>query len=224
MTELIFMLTHHDITIPNALDVLEQTRDTGLKFIGSKDIGLSDEKLFELFQNMRDLGMTTFLEVVSNDEKRHFSGVQKAMEIEADYLIGGMPQFAARTLEYLRSMKANLRFFPYVGKIVGHPCKLEGGIDDIVRQGMELARMGADGINLLLYRYSGNVEFLLNGIVKNLKKDLIVAGNVDSFEKVDQLKKSKIWAFTVGGAILERRIVPEKTIREQIIAVLNKLL
>ena len=41
MTEFIFMLTHHDVTVPNALEVIERIKDTGLRFIGCKDIGLA---------------------------------------------------------------------------------------------------------------------------------------------------------------------------------------
>jgi len=223
MTELILMLTKHDITVPNALDVFEEIKNTGLKFIGCKDIGLSKEKLQELFKNIKSAGMTTFLEVVSNDEEKHFAGVETAIDVGADYLIGGMPQFVGKTLDYLKSKKTHLKFFPYVGKVVGHPCMLEGDIDEIINQGMEFTRIGAQGINLLLYRYNGDVNCLLNKAVQKFKSNLIVAGNVDNFEKIKRLKRENVWAFTIGGAILERKLVPGKTIKEQVIAVLRQL-
>lgn len=223
MTEFIFMLTHHDVTIPNALEVFEEVKDTGLKFIGCKDIGLPIEKLQELFMRMRKVNMTTFIEVVSNDEEKHFMGVEKAIRVGADYLIGGMPGFTRKTLEYLKEKKANLKFFPYIGKVIGHPCVLEGSIDEIVNNGVEFEKMGIHGINLLLYRYTGNVNLLLDRVNETLKIPLIVAGSIDNFEKIDQMKKKKVWAFTIGGAILEKKFAPEKNIKEQVTAVLKQL-
>lgn len=223
MTEFIFMLTHHDVTIPNALEVFEEIKDTGLKFIGCKDIGLPIEKLQELFRKMKNANMTTFIEVVSNDEEKHFMGVEKAIRVGADYLIGGMPRFTRKTLEYLKEKKANLKFFPYIGKVIGHPCVLEGNVDEIVNNGVEFGKMGIHGINLLLYRYTGNVNLLLDRAIDTLKIPLIVAGSIDNFEKIGQMKRKNVWAFTIGGAILEKKFAPQKNIKEQVTAVLNLL-
>lgn len=223
MTELIFMLTHHDMTIPNALEVFEDVKDTGLKFVGCKDIGLPTEKLKELFGGIKSAGMTTFLEVVSNDEKKHFMGVEKAIRVGADYLIGGMPQFASKTMDYLKAKKTDLKFFPYIGKIVGHPCILEGSVDEIVNKGIQFEKMGVRGFNLLLHRYTGDQNLLLRRAGESLKVPLIVAGSIDKFEQIDQLKRKNIWAFTIGGAILEKKFAPEKSIRQQVITVLEHL-
>lgn len=223
MTEFIFMLTHQDVTIPNALEVFEEIKDTGLKFVGCKDIGLPIEKLQELFRKMKNAGMITFLEVVSNDEEKHFMGVEKAIRVGADYLIGGMPRFARKTLEYLKEKKANLKFFPYIGKVIGHPCVLEGSVNEIVNNGVEFEEMGIHGINLLLYRYIGDVNLLLDRTIETLKIPLIVAGSIDNFEKIDQMKRKNVWAFTIGGAILEKKFAPAKNIKQQVSAVLKRL-
>ena len=223
MTEFIFMLTHHDVTIPNALEVFEEIKDTGLRFVGCKDIGLPIEKLQELFRKMKNADMTTFIEVVSNDEEKHFIGVEKAIRVGADYLIGGMPRFTRKTLEYLKEKKANLKFFPYIGKVIGHPCVLEGSVDEIVNNGVEFGKMGIHGINLLLYRYTGNVNLLLDRAIETLKIPLIVAGSIDDFEKIGQMKRKNVWAFTIGGAVLEKKFAPQKNIKEQVTAVLNVL-
>jgi len=223
MTELIFMLTQHDVTIPNALEVFEEIKETELKFIGCKDIGLPIEKLQELFRKMKNAGMITFLEVVSNDEEKHFMGVEKAIRVDADYLIGGMPNFVRKTLEYLKQKKADLKFFPYIGKVIGHPCIIEGSVDEIVNNGVEFEKMGVHGINLLLYRYNGNVNLLLDKAVKTLKIPLIIAGSIDDFEKIDQMKRKNVWAFTIGGAILEKKFASGKSIKEQVTAVLKRL-
>jgi hypothetical protein len=224
MTELIFMLTHHDITISNALEVFEEVKETGIKFVGCKDIGLSVDELVMLFHNMRDAGMTTFLEVVSHNKGEHFLGVEKALKVRADYLIGGMPEFARATLDFLGERETGLRFFPYIGHVVGRPCRLEGSVDEIVQNGLEFERMKADGVNILLYRYAGDVDILLDKLVRSLHVPIMPAGNIDSFERIDRVKQKGVWAFTIGGAIIERKFIPGKGIKEQVESVINRLL
>jgi len=223
MTEFIFMLTHHDVTVPNALEVLEEVKDTGLRFIGCKDVGLSLNQYVELFNRIKKYGLTSFLEVVTYTEEEHFKGVNLALKLGVDNLIGGMPQYTRKTLEYLREKKSKMKYFPYIGKIVDHPCILQGSIEEIINDGKEAEALGVNGINLLLYRYTGDQKMLLNKAVKELKVPLIVAGNVTNFNQIEELKKNNIWAFTIGGAIFEKKFAEKGNIREQITAVLNRL-
>jgi len=223
MTEFIFMLTHHDVTVPNALEVLEEVKDTGLRFIGCKDVGLSLNQYVELFSRIRKYGLTSFLEVVTYSEEEHFKGVNLALKVGVDNLIGGMPQYTKKTLEYLREKKSKIKYFPYIGKIVDHPCILQGSIEEIINDGKEAEALGVNGINLLLYRYTGDQKMLLNKAVKELKVPLIIAGNVTTFNQIEELKKNNIWAFTIGGAIFEKKFVEKGDIREQITAILNRL-
>jgi len=223
MTEFIFMLTHHDVTVPNALEVLEEVKDTGLRFIGCKDVGLSLNQYVELFSRIRKYGLTSFLEVVTYSEEEHFKGVNLALKVGVDNLIGGVPQYTKKTLEYLREKKSKIKYFPYIGKIVDHPCILQGSIEEIINDGKEAEALGVNGINLLLYRYTGDQKMLLNKAVKELKVPLIIAGNVTTFNQIEELKKNNIWAFTIGGAIFEKKFVEKGDIREQITAILNRL-
>jgi hypothetical protein len=217
------MLTHHDVTVPNALEVLEEVKDTGLRFIGCKDVGLSLNQYVELFSRIRKYGLTSFLEVVTYSEEEHFKGVNLALKVGVDNLIGGMPQYTKKTLEYLREKKSKIKYFPYIGKIVDHPCILQGSIEEIINDGKEAEALGVNGINLLLYRYTGDQKMLLNKAVKELKVPLIIAGNVTTFNQIEELKKNNIWAFTIGGAIFEKKFVEKGDIREQITAILNRL-
>ncbi|MEM2175465.1 MAG: hypothetical protein QXI58_07605 [Candidatus Micrarchaeia archaeon] len=223
MTEFIFMLTQHDVTVPNALKVLEEVKDTGLRYIGCKDIGLNLNQYIELFNKIRKYGMTSFLEVVTYNEEEHFNGVNLALKVGVDNLIGGMPQYTKKTLDYLKEKKSTIKYFPYIGKIVSHPCILQGSIDEIIKDGKEAEALGVNGINLLLYRYTGDQKMLLNEATKKLKVPLIVAGSVTSFKQIEELKENNIWAFTIGGAIFEKKFIKQGDIRDQIIAVLNKL-
>jgi hypothetical protein len=220
--EFIFMLTHHDVTIPNALAVLEEVKDTGLKCIGCKDVGLSVEQYEELFARFRKYGFQSFLEVVTYSEEEHFRGVDLALKIGTDNLIGGMPMYTEKTMNYLKQKKARLGFYPYIGKITGHPCILGGAVEEIIRDGKEAEQHGINGINLLLYRYTQDQTKLL-AATKELKVPLIVAGNVANFEQIEELKQNKIWAFTIGGAVLEKKFAENGTTKEQIQAVLEAL-
>ena len=59
------METYNDMTRSDAIPVYKQIRDTNVKFIGFKDIGLPMTQLKELHAMMKKDGRTTFLEVVS---------------------------------------------------------------------------------------------------------------------------------------------------------------
>jgi putative N-acetylmannosamine-6-phosphate epimerase len=52
---------------------------------------------------------------------------------------------------------------------------------------------------------------------------LIVAGNVVNFEQIKELKENGIWAFTIGGAVMEKKFVKNGSNRQQIEAVLKSL-
>jgi hypothetical protein len=217
------MLTRNDVTIPNALETLEEVEDTGLRCIGCKDIPLELDQYIELFSKMKSHDLKTFLEIVTYNEKEHFRGVDLGLRIGADHIIGGMPKYTEKTLSYLKTKNSEIEFYPYIGNVVDHPCILQGSIDEIIEDGKEAERLGVDGVNLLLYRYVGDQEALLNEVVEKLTVPLVIAGNIKNFEQIRELKKKGIWAFTIGSAIFNREFVKGKGIREQIIAVLREL-
>jgi len=212
------MLTKNDLTIQNALDVFDEIKDTGVRHIGFKDIGLPMDKLKILVQRMKKQDMRTYLEVVSESEEANMKSVKSALELGVDNLIGG--SYVEQTLKLMKGKK--LGFFPYIGKIVGHPCLLRGSIEDIVADGKKKKAMGIDGINLLAYRYDGNVEELITSVQKAVKVPLIVAGSIDSFERVRRMKDLKVDGFTIGGAILDKKFVLNGSLSDQMRAVLKE--
>jgi hypothetical protein len=214
------MLTHHDVTISNALQVLDDIKDTGLRCVGCKDTGLRSDQYMKLFNAIRKHGLESFLEVVTYTYEEHFRSINLALKIGADNLIGGMPVHTNRTMEYLKKQGAQLRYYPYIGRITAHPCILGGSVKEIITDGIDAENHGVSGVNLLLYRYNGNQIKLLSA-TKNLKTRIIVAGNVTNFEQIEELKHNSIWAFTIGGAILEKRFVENGTTQQQIQAVLR---
>jgi hypothetical protein len=169
------MLTKNDLTIRNALDVFDEIKDTGVRHIGFKDIGLPVDKLKILVQRMKKQEMRTYLEVVSESEEANVKSVKTAVELGVDNLIGGT--YVGQTLKLMKGKK--LGYYPYIGKIVGHPCLLRGSIEEIVADGKKKEAMGIDGINLLAYRYNGDVDKLMErvseiGLPMMLQEVLIV--------------------------------------------------
>lgn len=219
MPNFILMLTHRDVTVHNAMEIFEEIKTAGVSHIGFKDVGLAFEELKELVEAMRRERMNIYLEVVSDSEESAIRSTMRAVELGVDYIIGGT--YVERMLGVIG--KRETRFFPYVGNVVGHPCLLRGTIDQIIEDARRVEKMGAYGINLLAYRYDGNAEQLITSIQNAVKLPLIIAGSIDSFEKIEKMKDMQIWGFTIGGAVIERKLLPGKSTKSQVEAVLKNL-
>jgi putative N-acetylmannosamine-6-phosphate epimerase len=212
------MLTKNDLTIQNAMEVFDEIANTGVRHIGFKDIGLPMDKLKALVRKMKDRKMTTYLEVVSESEEATVNSVRNALELGVDYLIGGT--YVEQTLKLLKG--EHPKYYPYIGKIVGHPCLLRGSIDEIIDDGRKKEAMGIDGINLLAYRYDGDVDKLTTTLLRSVKIPIIVAGSIDSYERVRRMIQLKVDGFTIGGAILDKKFVPNSSLADQVKAVLKE--
>lgn len=219
MTDLIFFLTYSDVTVYDAIDIFEETKNTAVKYFGFKDVGLPKEKLKDLHSRMKREGKTTFLEVVTATKEDNIRSAKMAVELGVDYMIGGTA--VRQTLPLLKG--TNIKYFPYIGKIVGHPCLLRGTIPEIAKDAKTVEKTGAEGIDLLAYRYNGDIEKMIQSVQKATKIPLIVAGSIDSVERVKKMLDLKVWAFTIGSAFFDRKFVPTGNLTDQINAVLHLL-
>lgn len=224
VTQLIYMLTKDDVTIPNALEVVDEIMDTNLRYIGFKDPqegGLSPDKYKPLMAKLRETDMEIFIEVVSESEELNLRSAKLAVDLGVDYLIGGT--FIDSSMQAIAG--TDIGFFPYIGEIVGHPCVLEGTIKGMVEEGKMVKKKGIAGINLLAYRRepASEVPLLIQEVQKAVGLPLIIAGSINSFERIDKMKELGVWTFTIGGAIQDGIFVPGGTIKENINAVLDVL-
>lgn len=219
MVEFIFFLTYSDVTVYNALDVFDEIKDTGINFVGFKDVGLPEEKLKKLVVEMKKAGKTTFLEVVSATKEDNIRSLKMGVKLGVDNLIGGT--YVDETLPLIED--AGIKYFPYIGKIVGHPCLLRGTIEEIAKDARRVESLGANGIDLLGYRYDGDVERLIKSVQNAVKIPLIIAGSINSFEKVRKMAEIGVWAFTIGSAVFDKKFVPDGTFSDQISAVLKEI-
>jgi hypothetical protein len=217
MLEFIFMLTRDDVTLSDAREVYASVADSGLRHVGCKDVGLSREELKGLMADIRANGHETWIEVVSETEEDTLNSARVAAEIGPDHLIGGT--FIQPVQEILAG--TGVKFWPYVGRIVGHPCLLRGSIEEIVEDTRRAAALGVDGINLLAYRYDGDVEALVRAVVGATDLPVICAGSVDSAERIRALDDCGAWAFTIGTAALDGVLVDGAPLSGQLQAALE---
>jgi hypothetical protein len=220
VTEFIFMLTHSDRTVPNARAVYDEIRSSGLRYVGFKDIGLPIPELRELAGAIRADGREVMLEVVSEDKDEELRSIRAALEIGVDWLLGGTHPDEA--LEILAGSSA--RYCPFPGRVIGHPSQLRGSIDEIAGDAEALtARPGVHGLDLLAYRYDGDVEALTAAVNERSSGPVIAAGSVDSLDRISALTRIGVWGFTIGGAIFDGRFAGAPSVPAQIASVLEAI-
>ena len=219
MAHFIFMLTKADATIADAREVFARIADLAIPYVGFKDVGLPFEELKHLARDIRSNGQKAMLEVVSQTREDELKSVRAGVEIGVDYILGG--SHAAEAVEMLAG--SGIHYMPFPGRVVGHPSTLHGPPADIVRSAVELAAMpGVIGLDLLAYRYSGDVEALIAAVVGAVDKPVIAAGSIDSTDRIQTVAKLGVWGFTVGSAVFGNSFVSgAKTLRGQVEAILS---
>ena len=218
MIEFIFMLTHNDATVPDALDVLSEVQDAGLRYIGFKDVGQPPEVLSEIAARSHEAGLEVMLEVVSTSAEDELRSVQAALDIGVDWVLGGTnPDEAGPILA-----GTDVHYCPFPGTIVGHPSVLQGAPAEIAAHAGRLtARPGVHGVDLLAYRHPDTDPVALTRrVVEAASGPVIVAGSIVGAEQIEAVADAGAWGFTIGGAIFEERLPGAPSVREQVARVL----
>jgi len=217
--KLITMLTYNDETVKNAFGVFDACADLPCEFWGFKDVGLPKGQMKQLVEHMKSSGKTTFLEVVSLSEQECMDGARLAVDCGFDYLMGTV--FYDSVFRFMKGQPT--KFFPFCGKVYGHPSILDGTVEEIVADGRRMAALGVDGFDLLAYRYTGDAEKMTAEFLAQVKVPLVMAGSIASFSRLDAVKRLNPWAFTIGSAFFDKKFVPDASFREQMAAVLKYL-
>ena len=174
MIEFIFMLTHDDVTVDNALAAYEEVRGTDLRYIGFKDIGASQSQLTEITRRAHEDGREVMLEVVSTSAQAERRSIRMAPDIGVDWVLGGthitqaLPELAGSAIRYC----------PFPGHVTGHPSVLTGDIAEIAGSARTLTAMpGVHGLDLLTYRHpSADPEALTTAVAAASAGPVIAAG------------------------------------------------
>jgi hypothetical protein len=217
--ELIVMLTHHDQTVLDALELFERAKEYPITHWGFKDVGLPASEMQSVVTAMKDAGKTTFLEVVSLSEEEGLRGARLAVDLGFDILMGTV--FYPSIGDYLREKP--VRYYPFPGHVHSHPSILDGEIEEIVAHARELEAYGMHGLDLLTYRYDGEASRLLKQVVEATTIPIVSAGSIASFERINEVWEAGAWGFTIGSAFFDKKFVPNGSFEENVLAVCNWL-
>ena len=197
--ELVVMLTYNDLTVPNASAIFDSCKSTRAGYWGFKEEALPLPEMQRLFRYMKDCGKTTALEVVAYTEDECMAGAETAAECGVDLLMGTVYSDAL-----LRFAKAHgMRYLPFVGEVSERPSVLEGTAASMIKEAEDYLRRGVDGFDLLGYRYTGNAFELNRAFVSAVNAPVCIAGSVNSYERLDEMKQIAPWSFTVGSAFFD---------------------
>ncbi len=200
--ELVVMLTYNDTTVEQAFRIFEECRQTDAKYWGFKEKPLPMEQMKELAGYMKACGKTTFLEVVAYNEEECLEGAKAAAECQVDYLMGTLFYDSVNDL----CRENGIRYMPFVGRVTGRPSILEGTAGEMIDEARRYIEKGAYGIDLLGYRYTGDAVRLNSAIIQALSEmnaPVCLAGSVNSFQRLDEVKDANPGLFTIGSAFFD---------------------
>jgi hypothetical protein len=219
VTEFIFMLTHNDATLSDALEVYDTLRDIeDLRFVGFKDVGAPFDQLKALADAIRADGRTSMLEVVSEDAAAELRSIEAAVRLGVDWVLGGT--HAEEALPLLAG--SGLRYCPFPGTVIGHPSLLRGTVESIAESARRLTALeGVYGLDLLAYRFDGDVPACVRAVVAASSGPVIAAGSVDSYERIATLAAAGVWGYTIGGAIIDGKMPGGPSVAGQVREVLE---
>ena len=214
------MFTLNDMTVPDAIDYFAQVKDLPVDFFGFKELGLESEKMQILNNKIRKAGFQSFLEIVEYEEDAILGPAKMAVDMGFDYLMG--------TVYYPSIWKIidkRINYFTFCGKIYDRPSILDGTIEEIEEDAKRIEAEGANGFDLLAYRYidPARVNELVAAVKNAVKVPIVSAGSINSFERLDETIDQGVWGFTIGGAFFEKKFVPQGSYRDNVAAVLKKL-
>ena len=128
------MLTHNDVTVPDAYEVFDSCRDLPVYDWGFKSAGISDEGICRLFSSMKESGKTTFYEIIERNKPAYERGGRLAAQVKFDYCMGS--KYDDHLHAILRGH--GIRFSPTLGKpgcfYEGRHGVLMGTPDEIVAE------------------------------------------------------------------------------------------
>ena len=199
--DFIFMLTRNDRTVVDCLEILESVSALGLKHIGFKDVGVPTKTLKALTTAIKDMGATSYLEVVSETPEACLNSARVGAELGVDCLLGGTA--AVDILNILKGIST--LYYPFPGKPSGHPTRLGGTPADIENDCRKFLEAGCAGVDLLAYRATDADPLeLVKAARRGLgTKRLIVAGSIASRNRIREIAEAGADAFTIGSALLD---------------------
>jgi len=168
----------------------------------------------ELVRIIRRRGAVCYLEVVSTSPDAVLRSLQAARDLGVDRVLGGSDLDAAKRI--LGDLGG---YFPFPGRAIGHPTRLEGSAALVAEHSRKAQATGCGGVDLLAYRATEADPLDLVRAARAALPGgrLIVAGSISTKQQIDALAEAGVDAFTIGSAVFECAFSPEKrSLRGQI--------
>ena len=219
MAHFVFMLTHDDRTVENAAEIVPSLADTGLRYIGFKDVGADLARQCELVSLAHDAGFEVMLEVVSTTKEAELSSLESAAKAGFDWVLGGT--HGADTAGMLPD---GVRYCPFPGRVVDHPSVLLGTIEEIAADAERLTSLDhVAGLDLLAYRHpTADILELIRAVVQRSSGPVIVAGSIASIDRAIAVSEAGAWGYTIGSAIFDGQLPGAPSIADQVRRVLEE--
>jgi hypothetical protein len=215
----VFMLTHDDRTVDNAAEIMPTLADTGLRYVGFKDVGADLARQRELVALAHDAGFEVMLEVVSTSKEAEMSSLRSAAEAGFDWVLGG-----THGAETAGMLPEGVRYCPFPGRVVDHPSILQGTIDEIAADAERLTSLDhVAGLDLLAYRHqTADTLELIRAVVERSSGPVIVAGSIASVDRAVAVSDAGAWGYTIGSAIFDGLLPGAPSIADQVRRVLEE--
>jgi hypothetical protein len=205
--DFVFMLTRNDATVENALDLVEIAHGLRVRHIGFKDVGAGAAMLGRLTAAIRAAGASPWMEVVATSREDELRSIALGRDLGVDRLMGGVHvEDALRLLE-----GSATRYLPFAGRPSGHPTRLGGSAAEVEAQCRDFAAMGCAGVDILAYRATEAEPLDLVAACRRgfpRQGAVVVAGSVNSAERVAAVRAAGADAFTIGTAAIECAYAP----------------
>ena len=214
--KLIVMLTLNDVTADNAVEVFNECKDLPVMDWGFKNVGLNEEKRAYLAQIMKEAGKTVYIEDVLNSEEDTLEMAIFAHKNKVDNIFG---RYFSSVKEYAKNN--GLGYYTCSTKSSGIPVMLRGPITEIVDQLKGYVDKGVDGICIGAYRHESDPEGLIKLLTSNINKPIIIAGSINSEDRMQFVNDQGCAGFTMGSALFDKKFVKDGSFRDNLIEVMN---
>ena len=195
--KLITMLTHNDVTSPDSMEIVLKAKDAPCDFWGFKDKGIPEEEMIRLVDAMKENGKTVFMESLAYSEEDTMKSLKIAVKCGVQYMLGGT--YYKSVADY--AAEHGVCISPFIG--LRNSGRLYGDMDELVNLAVDRATRNVYGINISAYRYDGDADLLIKKVVSACPKPVSIAGSINSYERLGNVKATNCWAFTIGGAFFE---------------------
>jgi hypothetical protein len=218
VSEFVFMLTHGDRTVEHAAEIVGELADTGLRYIGFKDVGADGSRQRELTSLAHDAGFEVMLEVVSTSKEDELASLHSAAAAGVDWVLGG-----THAADSAGILPDSVRYCPFPGRVVDHPSVLLGTIDEIASDAERLTSLDyVSGLDLLAYRHpTADHDALIREVVRRSAGPVIVAGSIASIDLALAVAAAGAWGYTIGSAVFDGLLPGAPSIAGQVRCVLE---